>query len=164
MKNIKLVITIFVIIYLILICWIIIVRRSTPVDPNNSSDTYSKPDESNNIEELDNQEIKNNNTTTNNTFSGQTIKDVSTSSWSLIINNINKTEKFSETYGSYQVPITLRIVDPTNNSIILEVTNLTTKNTDLNDFLPTDTEYYLRFYDANGIQMLPAWPNIKVIK
>lgn len=85
------------------------------------------------------------------------------SDWSFMINDIQKRDRFMDVYGSYATPITLRIVDPDSEAIILEVSDFTTKSTNLNALVPSGTNYYLRFYDANGALMAPAWPNVKTL-
>ncbi|MCB9820855.1 hypothetical protein H6790_02845 [Candidatus Nomurabacteria bacterium] len=81
--------------------------------------------------------------------------------WSFQINGIEKSTKFSDVYSGYQKPITLIIEDPVSGAIILQVQDFTSKSTNLNELVPDGTEYYLRFYDATGALMEPAWPNVK---
>lgn len=83
--------------------------------------------------------------------------------WSLTINGIEKQPHFNSAYEGYPTPITMQIQNPTTGAVITEVSDLTNKETDLNDIAPAGLEYLLRFYDATGTLMEPVWPNVKVL-
>ncbi|MCA9353276.1 hypothetical protein KC842_00200 [Candidatus Nomurabacteria bacterium] len=152
---------IIVILSLAIICVAILIltRRGSQNSKNN---TYSIPLDFP-IPETPTTETEVSNTSVSNASANEStgVISPSDSGWSFQINEIEKSTKFSDVYAGYQKPITLIIEDPVSGATILEVQDLTSKSTNLNELVPNGTEYYLRFYDATGTLMEPAWPNVK---